>query len=244
MPKYSNVGIEAFSGRKSELTQQLAEAGRELRAAQRKLKPKKPNQRLLNKAVELARTAKGDLTVARSWLSQHGIINDSVMTAALDKVTAKLDAAAEGQPEAAATVVPKDRADRRSWTETFLAEHKLHTWVEEQNVQKGLLPTSTDVWKQRVALEGVHVSSSTKLKHRYQWLRRFRSKWNVSLGQLGYREKLDDKDMQAKVGLYPISSRRALYLGLPDIQTWVHKCAQKWVHIVTPFLGPQTEFCV
>ncbi len=35
-----------------------------------------------------------------------------------------------------------------------------------------------------------------------------------------------------------------IVLRPPAPETWAHICSQKWVHIVAPFLGPQTRICL
>jgi hypothetical protein len=89
--------------------------------------------------------------------------------------------------------------------ERFLDEWSLQDWVRKQNLEKGIAPLSGVVWSQRekmlnaaVAAGHVPTSRPAKQKHRLQWLRRWRLRWNIKLGTIQVREHVPAIDCQNK----------------------------------------------
>ena len=67
----------------------------------------------------------------------------------------------------------------------FLAEWNLETWVEDQNVRKGITPMSSLVLqKARNELGIVGIASAKTRKGGFQWLRRWRRRYGVRLRKL------------------------------------------------------------
>ena len=87
----------------------------------------------------------------------------------------------------------------------FLEENKLDTWITQQNVRRGLTPSSNAVLTQlrrqdtnnltRHIVKGV----AKNKKNSFQWLRRWRRRWSVSLQTLPIGEHMSAAEKAAKV---------------------------------------------
>jgi hypothetical protein len=83
----------------------------------------------------------------------------------------------------------------------FWREYKLHTWIENQNTQKAIAPVGSLVAEAGDSLQcfANGKGKSAHRKHQKQWLRRFRRRWNISLGAFSAREHVSPKDARDKV---------------------------------------------
>ena len=87
---------------------------------------------------------------------------------------------------------------------SFLKDWELHEWIEKNNVDKGIAPCSAVVLREfRVpAVESepsASLAGAAKHKHRLQWLRRFRRRWSIELGDFAAREALPPEAARRKV---------------------------------------------
>jgi len=121
----------------------------------------------------------------------------------------------------------------------FWNEYGLLTWVENQNMEKGIAPITTSVARQwHASSSGSHSKPLGSKKTQRQWLRRWRRRWNVQLGTIAPRETLSPADCHAKAScatLYGFSftavSRTDIGMHFPRGRTQVR------VHVAALFLG-------
>jgi hypothetical protein len=102
----------------------------------------------------------------------------------------------------------------------FTVDLNLETWIEEQNVQKGINPTTSNVIRQANAEKhraGVDIPSAHRASK--QWLRRWRLRRGLRLRKFPALEGLTTEQMHSKATL-----RGGPTLGIhpnPDAQYWV-----------------------
>ena len=121
----------------------------------------------------------------------------------------------------------------------FEQEHTLHQWIEVQNVQKGLAPSSARILieaerlKHRthggISLQRPGISDVGKTK----WMQRFKQRWNVRQGKFQAGECVPQKDAHAKARTTQKTPRGSDFRG-PAIQGRTKKGGQKTV----PKSGP------
>ena len=109
------------------------------------------------------------------------------------------------EPTARSLCVAEPQPGRESWALTtaraFLLEARLEAWVSEQNLRKGLTPSSALVLEEASrAASALHQppSSRRRKKHDFQWLRRVRKRCGLHLGQLRPLEHLEPEEMHLK----------------------------------------------
>lgn len=72
----------------------------------------------------------------------------------------------------------------------LLREHGLVHWVETRNLAEGIAPITSVVSKQPIFNKAPRQSAcQMKYKSKKQWLRRWRLRWNISLGKIVGREQ-------------------------------------------------------
>lgn len=129
--------------------------------------------------------------------------------------------------------LPRRAARAASAADAFLREQQLHEWVRRQNIGHGVAPMTgvllRAIRSARASNGAVGVAgrpAATK-KVDFQWLRRWRRRWRVTLGRIPCRDEVPPADRRAKA--HPEGPKSPPAIRPP---------AQKWVHIAAPFLGP------
>ena len=88
----------------------------------------------------------------------------------------------------------------------FLQEHQLRLWVLDQNVNKGLAPTSgnMNIEFDRIHAPDAHMDDPSlrgdvALPRNRMWSHRFRKKWDVGLGKVPARDFMSTDAITEKV---------------------------------------------
>ena len=92
---------------------------------------------------------------------------------------------------------------------SFARGQALHDWLHRQNVFMAVAPTSTTllaVSENPLTVPGSALRRYGSGKSRLQWLRRWRSKWNVRLAHVLPRPAMTDEEAQQKVDVYGVLS--------------------------------------
>lgn len=122
----------------------------------------------------------------------------------------------------------------------FLQEFKLHRWVEQQNLTKGIAPVTKLVGEEWAKTsQGTSSVPQAHNRSMKQWLRRWRARWGVQLGRIVAREHLSDSESRLKAFLYwhpKGSAVKCWTFRTPRDKKWIkNRC-----RIVDPVLGPRT----
>ena len=97
------------------------------------------------------------------------------------------------------TASAKNTAKART-AERFLKEFRLATWVETRNMEQSIAPVVSLVAQEARAINCLPPQpTSTKHKSQLQWLRRWRRRWNISLGCMPARERIPPEEARRKV---------------------------------------------
>ena len=191
------------------LDRRLSEVKGELARLQQKSKRQKKKassrvssgQRAVVQALLVLRT--GEPTAPERYLRDRcGLSAEG----AAERVQAELDVWWQvTEPTARNQCVEDPHTGREAWAlrtaRAFLLEARLEAWVSDQNLSKGLTPTSGLVLEAatRAASELHHPPPSRRRKkHAFQWLRRVRKRWGLHLGCLRPLEHLEPEEMQLK----------------------------------------------
>ena len=134
------------------------------------------------------------------FLEKHGVSIDNMATA-LERVSKKrttFEATREEHAYGMDMVSPTPPPIPSSGHK-FTREHQLTSWVGFcQNLTKGLAPASTNVWSERNKIDSKGVEKTALPKSRWQWLRRWRRRWQVSIGKLKAKELVSEGDARRK----------------------------------------------
>ena len=86
----------------------------------------------------------------------------------------------------------------------FMKEWRLYDWIEQINLQQGIAPCSTIICRE-LAQEGIESNTIPacqprrhKHRSRIQWLRRWRSRWDVVMGKIYPGERMSSACAQEK----------------------------------------------
>lgn len=101
-------------------------------------------------------------------------------------------------------VTRKEKQNLRR-AEEFLLDRRLHNWVEDMNLHKGIAPMSSVVLRQKRGFAAERPATCNRLvcgkrKSQLQWLRRWRARWGISLGRVSPRDTLPIDACQRKAG--------------------------------------------
>jgi hypothetical protein len=116
----------------------------------------------------------------------------------------------------------------------FLSEFRLASWVQEQNLSKGVAPTSSLILERA----GPDLVRGSCKKSKYRWVRKFMSRWGGRRARFGHGDQLSQEEfrqkacpaLEASVGRS--LARRTLCFGGPDERPVFR--ARKW--------GPLLQF--
>lgn len=196
MPKYKDVAVAPMLRQLAEIEQEKRRVAAEIRKLKRTARARVATHREVTDAAAFLSQPTGE-DLARQYLVNRGHRDDEV-SAALERARSldlRIDPIVEpnADVEADATVAAGSLRAQR-----WLEESRLHDFVEQQNLSKGLSPTGAAVWEHRKSLgHGRHFSPKSKTMS--QWLRRWRRRWGIHLGQLAQRESISDSAAQYKV---------------------------------------------
>ena len=92
------------------------------------------------------------------FLAKHGVSNENI-AAALDRVTKKrtADGSAANTSDCPMEEVSPTPPRMPVQSDRFTLEHRLTTWVDEQNFVKGIAPASNNVWSERHKIDSAGV---------------------------------------------------------------------------------------
>ena len=92
------------------------------------------------------------------FLAKHGVSNEHI-AAALDRVTNKPTSGGSAANTSDCTMEEESPTPPRLpvQNERFILEHRLTTWVDEQNFVKGIAPASNNVWSERHKIDSAGV---------------------------------------------------------------------------------------
>lgn len=204
MPKIASVDTETLAKHAADLAKQLAETKAALRKATRQQVLKKPTAKHMADA-RLLYAHQQDASLVKKWflhcsITDSGILDTAVLAVTAPEVGDATPASAAAAPHLegeSPTPLPRRLA-------RFCQEHRLHQWVEEQNLTKGLAPAAHHAWAQHVVHDPSATARTRLKKSRHQWLRRWRRRWSVQLGSINIRETVATSEAQLKVmRLYP-----------------------------------------
>ncbi len=208
------VDCEPLQQELDDLTRKHEDLRRELRRrGKRKSEDRKRHRDVERVALAILCMTGGSRAAAKSFvereLGKHGA---AVVTSACAAVCSTYD----GMPE-------EERSDLREPTAPsgqgpvcrkaarFLKEYKLASWVETRNVREGIAPLTTFVTKQALAHGCLEPEpTSTTGKGNKQWLRRWRRRWDITLGHIAAREHVPPAEARQKAlcpwSVYPGTS--------------------------------------
>jgi hypothetical protein len=139
----------------------------------------------------------------------------------------------------------KKKATAHRLSTKFWREYKLHAWIEQQNTTKAIAPVGSLVAETGDSLQcfaNGKVKSAHR-KHQKQWLRRFRRRWNISIGAFAVRENVSPKEAQNKVLCIPHTVTKKghdashLFVAV-ELQHGTRNEATTW----SQFWGPCVQF--
>ena len=79
----------------------------------------------------------------------------------------------------------------------FLSEWRVHSWVEKQNVTKSIAPLTNHMIRE---VQSETLCKATIRRHMFQWVRRWRRRWQMTLGTFSSQEAVDVQSAQRKAG--------------------------------------------
>lgn len=143
-------------------------------------------------------------------------------------------AIADGSLERIRAETSIDSIRAHKCADTFIKEWKLHAWMEQANLTKGVAPCSA-VFADAVCLsaaEPAHValnpSAPRKHQSKLQWLRRWRRRWGVSIGKVLAGEKIPVAEAREKARMVrPQKKRAGQFLGAVAPQSGPQKVVRK-----------------
>jgi hypothetical protein len=138
---------------------------------------------------------------------------------------------------------PHANSEENRLASKFLRDYQLYKWVAQANTQSVIAPVTRVVADEASKLKCfAHGKDVTpKRKHQKQWLRRFRTRWNMSLGSFAVREFVSEEEGKSKVkhGLHKDANcipSESHSFGHDPTKTRTQK------HLVDPISGPSVWF--
>lgn len=133
----------------------------------------------------------------------------------------------------------------------FLKEYKLAQWVQDRNMKQNIAPVTSLVAKEAVK-SGLLQSKGTpcKQKSENQWLRRFRRRWNITMGRIPAREHVPPEERRDKVSVKRTMAASGPHFCAHFVRLWIPMETEKgstiwarfWAHerVVYKELGPHS----
>jgi hypothetical protein len=203
MPRYGHVRLTDMHSKLQRLEDELQAKQREIRSACRLKRPKSASESVVRDGIHLSNLSCSGSDLVNAWLRNNGIFGKTQTAEAQARIAAAESQLIAVQGTPPDTSAPKDTSvGLTKKAMTFAREYEMKTWLEEQNVVKGLAPVRTQVWQKRLQLKvSSHRVAKTK-KGQKQWCRRWRKRWGVTAGRIYCREVISEVDMQQKVGTH------------------------------------------
>ena len=202
------TGLKELEEEVARVTSKLRGVKADLRKCQKKNVKKGTRQRqsgLWTTMTSLMVLTGGDVELLSQYLRVQGLC-PSERDELLPELTAWQSRVTETRDQFVARA-SKDLKVRPSLerAEKWVQENKLDIWITEQNVRRGLTPSSHAVLTQ-LRKEGtnhltMHIVKgiAKNKKSSFQWLRRLRRRWSVSLQTLRIGEHMSASEKVAKV---------------------------------------------
>ena len=184
----------------------------------------------------------GNTSAASVCLQQLSRDNESMNTVILNKALAEYQSMGDEDREALLSI--EGLAGRRlvKQMRKLCEEHNLFSWVERQNLSKGIAPRTAVVHDHLKTTHSIDFgcgTSSAKKRSQQQWLRRWRRRWDVNMGRITARETLPENECQYKA----FSFLRHSIISEPSARTFgLHLAKQRIPNrgrIVVPVSGPR-----
>jgi len=254
--------MEKLGATKRALNECIVDNQKQMRTAQRK-KARQNSREADSRAGALVMCCRwnGNGDAVRAWLLAVRMAPDSVnriATETLSRFAIMTDAEKHGTAtDAAAPAICSTK-----YALKCCQEFELYNWVAHQNLSKGLAPTSKILLEHQSTspLRAARGRPLPKPKSNFQWARRWRRRWDISLGRFANRETLPALESQTKemcndrVDLEPsITCILVTHWFAADAEkgatTWRRFRARiannhyTHVHFVTLIWGPETHDC-
>ena len=210
----SRDAIKALASRKKEISSQLKRlaASQAMAAKRRRLSGFTFVEQTF--AVRLYVLAATDAKVPILFLKEKQVSRTAGKYAILSDEALKLlleewfDLLAEDELAAIRNPVLPQQKKLHDRAMTFLHEHRLRLWVLEQNILKGLAPTTStmNIRFDAITSGGAEYEMDDRatrgdvsLSRNRMWSLRFRSRWDIHLGKVQSRDRMDTADLTEKV---------------------------------------------
>lgn len=185
----------AAPGRVQVLQTSLDEVARQLRLLRRRKDAEaRAEQRLWQTACLVRWLAPGAPEAAVAFLEKHRP-EDGTERAQWARQLEVAETSTTAEERARLTTFPGSVQERRRLkrAQAWLHEFRLHNWIDDLNVRKGIAPVTAVVLEElqrRVSAAPEPGRLPLKGKHREQWLRRWRRRWGIRLARLLPGERL------------------------------------------------------
>jgi hypothetical protein len=164
------------------------------------------NRQMVQVAILLGCRTSGNMEAVKVFLQKNwrklAENEDGAIDSALERV--RLDCSSMSLTAAVALLKEYDVGKKKHMGEKakrFCKEYKLKQWVEEANLSKGVTPYTQNVILEARNLGMVVADKQTKYKNQKQFLRRWRRRWQISLGSIACREGVPTHVGQAKAAV-------------------------------------------
>ena len=185
-----------------ELQKQESEIKRGLlRCRQDKAAKCKRRRHLEQVALNVLCQSGGSHTLTQEFLERNlGEQSTQAVTDSIVAVLAMYDAMSAKDVDALRELTAPDKSlvEARA-AGRFLKEYRLAKWVETRNMEQSIAPVGSLVAQEARAAHCLPPEpTSTKHKCQLQWLRRWRRRWNISLGSIPARESVPVEEARRK----------------------------------------------
>jgi hypothetical protein len=161
------------------------------------------NRQIVQVAILVGCRTSGNMKAVKVFLQKNwrkfAEDEDAAIDSALERV--RLDCSSMTLTAAVGLLQEFDVGKKKRMGEKakrFCKEYKLSQWVEEVNLSQGVTPYTQNVILEARNLGMIVADKQTKYKNQKQLLRRWRRRWNISLGSIACREGVLAHVAQAK----------------------------------------------
>jgi hypothetical protein len=161
------------------------------------------NRQIVQVAILVGCRTSGNMKAVKVFLQKNwrkfAEDEDAAIDSALERV--RLDCSSMSLTAAVGLLQEFDVGKKKRMGEKakrFCKEYKLSQWVEEVNLSQGVTPYTQNVILEARNLGMIVADKQTKYKNQKQLLRRWRRRWNISLGSIACREGVLAHVAQAK----------------------------------------------
>jgi len=203
MPRLGpQVCCQKIQEKLQELKRQQLDVKSDLRRCrQEKTANGRRHRRFEEVALNLMSQSGGSHALAQEFLERNlAEQDDATATKSIDKVRATYNAMSPTDKEALRepTAPYKSKTPAQAAAK-FLREHRLAKWVETRNIEQNIAPVVSLVTQEARASHCLPLEpTSTKQKSQLQWLRRWRRRWNITLGSIPARDNVPPEEARRK----------------------------------------------